>query len=362
MLETGNRSPPPLRTRPLSENEARTVSSLLGASLESEESRIRDVQVPRTSYREAKRRLFEAGVLEDRYIPHPDILGVQRVTLLVSRPHSDRLTEVIRALCLTPGAISVWSGTQLAFAVVFHRTADESRSFGIGLGAEAFGMPLTAIQLNPREPEFPVFFDFEGAWNHFCNRQGTLRYPRPLLGTSPLRVKTRTADRIRDISASLERRPVSFQERRMRPHLLGPAALPREERRLIRDGAIDWRVVLRLDRQISYNGREVSSIIFIMGQLRADRTLPGLFHALAGECGVSPFLLAGEAKNVLIVGLGTGRGGSSRAQARAFPQRAVRPTLREYFETFDSLREPVSALRIHRFLRFFDPGDASSST
>ena len=362
MLGSGGGSASPMWSRSLSENEARTVSSLLGASLESEESRIRETQVPRTSYREAKRRLFEAGVLGDRYIPHPDLLGIHHVTLLVSRPHSDRMADVIQALCATPGAISVWSGTQLAFAVVCHRTAEESRSFGIALRTEAFGAPLTSIQLNPSEPQFPVFFDFEGAWNHLCNRQGTVRYPRPLLGTSRLHIKPRTADRLRDIATTLGRRPFSFQERGIPPHLSGPAALPREERRLIRDGAVDWRVVLQLDRQISYNGREVSSIIFILGQLRTDRTLPGLFQALAGDCGVSPFVLAGEERSVLIVGLGTGHGGSARAQVGAHPQRAVRPTLREHFETFDSVREPVSALRIHRFLRFGDPADASSST
>ena len=344
----------PTWPRALSENEARVVSSLLGASLESEEGRIREAHVPRTSYLEAKRRLFELGVLADRYIPHPDILGTQRVTLLVSRPHSDKMGEVIGMLHRTPGAINLWSGTQLAFAIVFHRTAEESKSFMTTVGTGVLGSPLTSIQLDPREPQFPVFFDFEGAWNHLCNRPGTVRYPRPLPGTSRLSIGLRTANRVRDVAETLARRPFSFPERGIPPHLLGPAALPREERRLIRDGAVDWRVVLQLDRQISYSGRALSSVIFITGKLRPDRTLPGLFHALVGECGVSPFLLAGEGRSVLAVGLGTGLGGSSRPSAMALTQRAVRPTLREYFETFDSVREPMGALRIHRYLSFCD--------
>lgn len=342
-------------TRPLSESEARTVSSLLGASLESEESRIRDAQIPRTTYREAKRRLFDAGILEHRYIPHPEILGVQRVTLLVSRPHSDRMAATVRALSGTPGAITVWSGMQLAFALVFHRSIDESEAFMSAVNREAFGPPVSSIELDPREPRFPVFFDFEGAWNHFCNLRGTVRYPRPLLGAVALRPKPRAAGRIRDIASTLMGRPFLPQELRLPPHLLGPATLPREERRLIRDGAVDWRIILQLDRQIAHNGREVSSVIFILGRLRSGRTLPGLFHALAGECGVAPFLLAGDESKVLMIGLGTGEVGRSRALNGPFRQRAVRPTLREHLESFDSLREPVSSLRIHRFLHFGDP-------
>lgn len=339
-------------SRSLSDNEARTVSSLLGASLESEGSRIRAAQVPRTSYLEAKRRLFDAGILEDRYIPHPDVLGVQRVTLLVSRPHSDKIDDVVRALSTIRGAVTVWSGTQLAFAVVFHPTLAESRSFATAIRAEDYGSPLSSIQADPREPRFPVFFDFEGAWNHLCKRRGTVRYPRPLLGSSRLAVRSRAANRVRDIAAALGRRPFESRDRGTPPHLLGPAALPREERRLIRDGTVDWRVVLQLDRHLSYNGRDVTSVIFIVGRLRPDRSLPGLFQALTGDCGVSPVLLAGEGSSVLIVGLGTGQSGAARTGVRPSPRRAVRPTLREHLETFDSVREPVGALRMHRFLRF----------
>lgn len=335
------------------------VSSLLGASLESEESRIRETQVPRTTYREAKRRLFEAGLLRDRYLPHPDILGVQRVTLLVTRPRSDEKARVVKSLCEIPGAISVWSGAQLAFAVVFHRSVESGASFLSSIQAESFGSPLTSIQFDPREEHFPVFFDFEGAWNHLCNRPGTTRYPRPLLGASPLRARARRAERTRTIASELMGRPFSTRAPGLGAHLLGPAALPRSERRLLRDGAMDWRVVLQLDRHLAYRGRDVSSAIFILGRLREGRTLPALFQDLAGACGVSPILLAENARQVVMVGLGTGDGATPRAATASPPRRTVRSTLRENFETFDSIREPVSALQIHRFLRF-DDGMAST--
>jgi hypothetical protein len=82
------------RERNLTENEAVVIKSLLAGSTESGEDRIRDSGLPRSTYRDAKRRIYASGILADRYVPSAVAVSSLRATFLVARPYSNKILGI----------------------------------------------------------------------------------------------------------------------------------------------------------------------------------------------------------------------------------------------------------------------------
>lgn len=340
------------RRRSITANEARVASSLFGAFLEPEESRIRRSGLPRSSYRAAKRQLFETELLEDRYLPHPGLLDTQRVSFLLTRPFADELQRVATSLVELRGSACVWSGTQSVFAAIFHSSAEGAQSFREGVDRNAFGNPLALIQPSVEGANVPVFFDFEGAWNHLCGTRAAERYPRPMLGSAPLPTRFGTAERVRQLMANLWDRGGPPSNERGPPHLQGPAALPRVQRLLIRDGAAEWRVIPNLGAPIQFAESAVESVIYVSGELNPESTPLTLFRDLTGTCAAAPFLFAYEGSRVFLASLGLGIGTQPALDTDGRPRPSVRAALLRHLSRVDTLRESTRALKLHRTLRF----------
>jgi hypothetical protein len=336
----------------LTANEARVASSLLGAFLEPEESRIRKSGLPRSSFRAAKRQLFDSSLLEDRYLPHPALLDTHRVSFLLTRPFADELPRVASSLVELRGSACVWSGTQSVFAVILHSSAEGAESFRDGVHRNTFGNPLVLIQPSVAGTNVPVFFDFEGAWNHLCGMRAAEKYPRPMLGSAPLPTRFGSAERIRQLTASLWNRGGLPSNGRGAPHLQGPAALPRVQRLLIRDGAAEWRVIPNLGVPLQFAESAVENVIFVSGELNPESTPLTLFRDLTGTCAAAPFLFAYEGNRVFLASLGLGIGTQPALGFDRTRRPSVRAALLRHLSRVDSIREPTRAMKLHRTLQF----------
>lgn len=326
------------------------VGSLLGSTPGTVQQRVRSSGLSDSSYRLAQKRLYDSGLVEDRYLPVPSALGFHRVSFVLVRPFTDRIPETAQLLTSEPGAVVVLSGTQVVLGTVFHASEDGADDLRGRLSSGPTGSLLSFLSLDPREPQVPVYYDFEGAWGHFAGLRGTTRYPRPLsVGPRPSRW-TRGASLL-DSTAALRllERPFPELNGGRLPHLAGPATLPRSQRRLMERGLVEWRVMVRPGATPEYGGRGITHLILTRGTLRTPEALPDLFSLLTGTCRVFPFLVASDGHEVLIGSLGTGL--DVGAQPR---RRAVLPVISRHLGNLEVIREPMSSVKTplwHRYER-----------
>jgi hypothetical protein len=334
----------------LTDNEARVVWSILSGGLQSEEDRIRESGVPRTTYHSAKLRLYSEGLLEDRYVPNPDAIGVPRVSFLLSRPPAEKASTVFETLSKIPGTVEAWAGTQVAFAVIFHKSVEASDSFLGKISSGELGDPRAIISADTAKQQVPVYFDFEGTWARYCGSSATKRYPCPL--PPPRQESSTRGDPSRGSSSSI----ASLLTRHFtRPsHLIGPASVPKSQRRSLQQGRVEWRVFLGFPclNTMRYRGLTLQDLVFIAGKLKDPDGMAKLLPDLATNCNVRPFLMVGDDDSVLIASLGIGLRALDGAPADARPRHSVIQVLAQHLKDIEVIREPLASLRMpvaHRF-------------
>lgn len=333
--------------RALTPIEARVMADLLGAGLESEEERIRSLSMARASYQNAKKRIYARGWLVDRYVVAPARLGIREVSFLVSRPFLEKVSGVAEELSVDRGTVVLWEGGHSLFGVLFHPDVAHRESLHRRVEEGAFGEDAFLLTVDATTTSVPIYFDFEGGWCHFARTGAPSRYPRPL-PLAPPRSTLVPSPPLMD----LLRRPYHAMVTGREPHLLGPAALPRSQRKLLQQGWVEWRPSLGVGRMPPYAGAQLSSLLLLHGVLRQGRELPALFQDLAGRSGVYPFLLASDGTHVLLGGLALGLEGLGGAPAEVRSRAPVFPTLQEYLEQIEFLREPLSTVQVHLLHRY----------
>jgi hypothetical protein len=343
------------RERSLTENEAIVIKSLLAGSSESGEDRIRESGLPRSTYRDAKRRIYASGILEDRYIPSAVAVGASKISFLVARPFTDRVLEAARALSEVPGTVLCWTSPQILFGVTFFQSEIASRTLIKAVQSGAFGAVVVSMEVDPAPAQIPVYFDFEGAWGHLAGLTGNSRYPRAI--PHPRASSLENPVLHRPESSSLRQlllRPLVGDGRRHEPHLFGPAALPRHQQRWIAQGLVDWRVLLSPQNPPAYRGASVAELMFVRGDLRPGCGPRSLLSELTEVCGVYPFLLVSDGVQVLLGSLATGRFGTSSDSHSVTTRAPVMSTLTVHIDNIECVRQPLSALRAdvdHRYDR-----------
>src|ERR1700686_937500 len=115
--------------RSLTEAEARVIAHMLASSPGQERERLRQLQLPRSTFHAVRRRAYAEGWLHDRYVPDPARFGFPRVTFVVARPFADREDELAQSWDRSPGNVLTWASAQVTFGVFFH----ESESAGTRL-------------------------------------------------------------------------------------------------------------------------------------------------------------------------------------------------------------------------------------
>jgi hypothetical protein len=353
--------------RALTDSEARVIAVLLAARPDRERERLRQVEIPRSTYHAVRRRAYEEGWLRDRYIPDPVPLGRPYVTFLLARPYADRFPEFTRAVTADEGNVVLWNGTQLAVAVFFHRKATDGARLGARIEKDRSAAAPLVITVAADGPTVPVFFDFEGLWCHLAKLEGTLAYPHGLGGAAGDE-STDDAGGVAPLSShqiwalgELLRRPFTAAEQGRGGHLVGPFGLPFSQRRMLAKGWITHRTLLEPARLPPYQGRSADQIVLLSGTPKDGARPEELFSTLTRDCRVFPFLFVVGADRWLLGALG----GAGPATGPDADRKAVLPTLRDALEGIEILQEAASEFVSpvdHRYERLLPapPGPATT--
>ena len=351
--------------RGLTEAEARVIAVLLAARADRERDRLRQIDVPRSTYHAIRRRAYDEGWLRDRYVPHPVAFGRPLVTFVVVRPYVDRFEELVRLLSADPSATVVWKGTQVVLGVLFHRRAADIDRILRRIAAGPLAPPPTLVTVEAEGPSVPVYFDFEGLWCHVAGFEGTLAYPHGLGGgmvADDGGSQATTLSRHQWWAASeLVRRPFAASEQGRGAHLVGPLGLPFSQRRLLQKGWVVHRTILDPSRLPPYQGRSADQVVLLSGAPRAGAPPSQLFATLSRESRVYPFLFAVGQDRWLIGALG---GSAPRPDDGAGARRAVLPTLRAYLEGIEIVQEPATGFASvvdHRYDRLLSSDSSPAS-
>ena len=340
----------------LTEAEGRIIAVLLGASPSSERERLRRAGVPRSTYHAARRRAYEEGWLQDRYVPDPVRLGFPWASFVLLRPFADRIEATSQRWSADPSNVLSWWSSQMALGVFVHRTEAEARAMASELGSDGIASSATVLTPHLTEAEVPVFFDYEGLWTHLAALPGTTTYPNGIGGSFPGRdagdLPTASPHQIWAMS-ELVRRPFVAESAGRGGHLVGPFGLPFSQQKMLREGWIRHRVFLYPSRLPPYQGRSAEQVVLISGKLRAGARPEELFALLTRECRVFPFLYVVHEGRLLVGALGQSPGGApASAPDGEPPRRAVMATLQSALEGIDVTQELASQLRTVVDLRF----------
>lgn len=330
--------------RALTDSEARVIAVLLAARPDRERERLRQVEIPRSTYHAVRRRAYEEGWLRDRYIPHPVPLGRPYVTFLLARPYADRLTEFTREVTADDGNVVLWLGAQLAVGVFFHRKPTDGPRVGARIEKDRSAAPPLTITVSVDGPSVPVYFDFEGLWCHLAGLEGTLAYPHGLGGSAGATAEEEATDPTPLSShqqwaiGELLRRPFAAAEQGRGGHLVGPFGLPFSQRRMLAKGWITHRALLEPARLPPYQGRSADQVVLLSGTPKPGARPEELFSTLTRDCRVFPFLFVVGADRWLLGALGGGGPSTGPDPER----RAVLPTLRAALEGIEILQESAT--------------------
>jgi hypothetical protein len=340
----------------LTEAEGRIIAVLLGAAPSSERDRLHRAGVPRSTYHAARRRAYEEGWVQDRYLPDPVRLGYPWATFVLLRPYADRIDVVNRRWSADPTNVLSWWSPQLALGVFLNRTQRDAEHLVRSLEADHAASSTTVVTAHLTEPEVPVFFDYEGLWTHLALIPGTVTYPNGLGGNFPGSDGPVAApsDHQSWAMAQLIRRPFELETARKAGHLVGPFGLPFSQQKMLRDGWVTHRVFLYPSRLPPYQGRSAEQVVFVAGKLRKGARPEELFATLTRECRVFPFLYVVHEGRVLVGALGRtpGMGSGAAADRSEPPRRAVLPTLQGFLEAIDVTQELATQLRTVVDMRF----------
>ncbi len=347
--------------RALTDSEARVIAVMLAARPDREKERLKQVQIPRSTYHAVRRRAYEEGWLRDRYIPHPVPLGRPWITFLITRPFADRFPEFVENVGNDPGNVVLWTGTQIAVAVFFHAKPTEGQKIADRLEKQKLSAAPQILTVSADGPSVPVFFDFEGLWCHLAGAGGTLEYPHGLGGE----VEGASEDSVATLSrhqewavGELVRRPFTAEAIGKGGHLVGPFGLPFSQRKMLMRGWVTHRTLLEPGPLPPYQGRSPSQIVFVLGTPVTGARPEILFQTLTRECQVFPFLLVAGTDRWLLGALG----GEGPAPDSNGARRPVLPTLRQSLEGIEILQEAASNFTTpvdHRYDRLLPPPAAA---
>ncbi len=349
--------------RTLTESEARVIAVMLAARPDRERERLRQVEVPRSTYHAIRRRAYEAQWLRDRYIPHPVPVGRPWVTFLLLRPFADRFEDFATAIAADPSTVGLWTGTQVSLAVLFHAGPTDGAKWVKRVDRQRLGAHPLQIDVRADAPTVPVYFDFEGLWCHLVGLPGTLAYPHGLGGELPPmeggRASGLTPHRSWAIGELLHR-PFAGAVEGRGDHLVGPFGLPFAQRRMLAKGWVDHRTLLDPARLPPYQGKSPDQVVLLTGSPRPGARPDQLFGVLTRECRVFPFLFVVGQARWLVGALGSASPPPAADEAR----RPVLATFREFLENIEIVQEPAGRFvaRVdHRYDRLLPSKDRAQT-
>jgi hypothetical protein len=227
-------------------------------------------------------RLYALGVVKERSIPDPAALGHPQVLFASAELFADRIEEATESWRAETSALHLLAAPERLFGVFVSRDSAHSAALRDRLNNARSVRSTICLECDSRNASVPVFFDFEEAWVRTTGLPGVVRYPRPLPSST----------------ASEQSNPIALdrQDRRIlegmlsRPFVPGPKAglftrlrrFPEEarERRLQKDGVIEFRTLLDPVACAGWSESFPQSMVSISGTLLGGRTPKDFFYEL----------------------------------------------------------------------------------
>ncbi len=333
----------------LTHAEALVFEALLGAdSTKSERSRRNWAGLPRSTYQEAKRRLYGEGWLEDRFIPEPRLAGASLVGFHLSQPVAEARESLARRVAEDPTTVLLWMGVHSLFSIRLV-TAGSVPSDPCG-ESDAYTFCLRVPPDHVR-----VYFDFEGAWSTMPGLVPPSSYPRSFPGVrgGPRGRATSKAHLLE--LRELVSRPFREVTEGTSPLKAGAFFLPRSQRLLLSNNDVAWRVLPKLDRELAVGSSTIRQLVLLTGSRRPDAALDRLLPTLVEECMAHPFLLADDGNRALVGLLAKGLP-LELAGTLTTARPSVLGTLQRFLGQIRIFREDLGTLKVlldHRYDRLF---------
>jgi hypothetical protein len=342
---------PPTPERELTIAEATVIGSLLSADASTERNRIVASGLSPRTYETARRRVFEAGWVSERFVPDPLAWGLDCLRLDIVETGSTAVdpgwSEYFAA---SPGAIHLWQGRSLVFAARIERAMTRR---GSGGPAEGTTVPKFhwSMAIDLHQPNLPAYFDFDGSWSQVLGRSGPRRYPRslPCWVDASRGVLEPPPNRLRSLAAVLVRKPFLSRPERPGTGHLGSIARLGPGQRATNVGLVQRRCFLNLATVPGFQGWQIESLAFVHGYLKPSLAPETLFRQLLYESRFTPFLVAFDGREVLFGALGPPPPSGPLAS-----RVAVSEILRDRLDSWQVVATPVSSLKTlvnHRYDR-----------
>ena len=323
----------------LTVSEAATVLSVLSRSGAVESSDPGPLGIPTSTFYATRRKIYDAGWVMDRYIPHPWAIGVSAIDLVLVSPGPAERTRLEREWASSPANVVLWSGLNSMFGVFFRSSGDAPDIEG-----------ARCVSVTAGSGSIPVYFDYSRSWSRFVRMENGTGYPRSLGDQTARSERTSVAALTELIGGDQE--GATAPSRTHRWH--SPSGLARSHQRLLERGLVRSQTILNVDTLPPFEGRSLGEIVFLTGRIRGGVDSAGVLSTLSNECHVSPFLLADAGADLVIVALGqVGAGGEGRTRVSRAAGNvtatldSVLKDLRMTIERTDSIRKVVD----HRYDR-----------
>ena len=332
----------------LTTSEAAIILSVLARAGEDQSSDLAQLGIPDSTFYVTRRRIYEAGWITDRYIPHSWAAGFSAVDCVLAWPGPAERSQVERDWTASQNSVLVWSGLNVLLGVFFRRDGR----------APEFGDSVW-VSITPSSGSIPVYFDYSRPWSRFVRTEIETGYPRSLGEPVTHTGLARTSA----FSGLLDHEPAGEDASRKGHRWHSPGALPRNQRQILHSGLVQSRSLLNVDALPPYEGRTLGEIVVLSGKLRDRTSATDVLGALNNDCQVSPLLLVEDGKKLLLVALG--QLGSNEAKRTKIP-RAVRPVIAALSARLENIQmaiEPAESVRKlvdHRYDRIFQPSGPAS--
>lgn len=326
----------------LTASEGATILSVLSRGPRLESSEVELHGLPASTFYAARRKIYSAGWLTDRFVPNPWAVGAEAVDILVASPGLSDGGQLERELVASPATVVLWAGVNALFAVRFRRKGDTSP---VAVRA--------SVSVKPDVGSIPVFFDYSRSWSRFIDTDRETGYPRSLGSATP------PSDRAARgaLSEMLASDGTGNGENPAGHPWHSAGAVTRAQRRLLDADSVQSRTILNVDRVPPFDDRALGEVVFITGELRTATTPGTLLGTLHNDCKISPVLFAADRERVVIIALGQLESGATRRTKIARASAHVAGVLHTALRNAETMVERSDGVRIevnHRYDRLMN--------
>jgi hypothetical protein len=338
--------------RYLTRSEAAVLRTLIADIPSGEGERIRQAEVPRSTFQAIRRKALLGGWICEREIPTIAALGISRVAVVLAQPYAEHHATFLQVLRDEPSTVVLWTTLDTVLLVAFdsRATSDPDQSEDHGrFDSEKMGWlrHCWEAELTASVGALPAFFDFEGGWSQSILGERPISYPQSL-----------SFDPAGDLRSSAPRQAatrVAFRKYLARYSGVNTGkgaenqwdAIRRRawERRFRKHGWTSHRSFLVPQALPPVAGVPLSQIVFVTGRLREPTNASTFRSSVLQRIGIAPFLIAHDDSRIILGAL------SSAARLRT-NHGSVLEELQSDLVEIEILRGPLETLRAVVDFRF----------